>query len=181
MQENSKVRARVTKVLREAAQRTGSAELSLLALSAKDDVFAKIKESIDLMVVQLKQEQKDEVVKKDWSRDELHKNDMETTAKYEVKDDLEAKVNNFATLKARLTEEIKAANAEIAETKVELKRAAENRQKANAEFQMTVSDQRATQEILAKALDKLKGFYNKKASLLQVGNPLVGAPPPSEF
>merc|ERR1719375_2701818 len=181
MQENSKVRARVTKVLREAAQRTGSAELSLLAVSAKDDVFAKIKESIDLMVVQLKQEQKDEVEKKDYCRDELHKSDMETTAKYEVKDDLEAKVASLSTLKERVTEEIKAANAEIAETKVEIKRASENRQKANSEFQMTVSDQRATQEILAKAADKLKGFYNKKASLLQASNPLVGAPPPSEF
>merc|ERR1719375_1631011 len=183
-QQNSVIRAKVVSILEAAAKHSGNGRLSLLALSAKDDVFAKIKESIDLMVVQLKQEQKDEVVKKDWCRDELHKNDMETTAKYEVKDDLEAKVNNLSTLKERVTAEIKAANDEIAETQVELKRAAENRQKANAEFQMTVSDQRATQEILAKALDKLKGFYAKKAVLLQSGagqNPLVGAPPPATF
>merc|ERR1719324_1758476 len=141
----------MAKVLADAAQRTGSTALSLLAVRAKGDVFAKIKESIDLMVVQLKQEQKDEVEKKDYCRDELHKNDMETTAKYEVKDDLEAKVANLATLKERVTAEIKAANAEIADTQVELKRAAENRQKANAEFQMTVSDQRATQENRQKA------------------------------
>merc|ERR1719375_495847 len=181
MTANSAIRAKVAKVLGDAAKRTGNAQLSLLALSTKDDVFAKIKESIDLMVVQLKQEQKDEVEKKDYCRDELHKTDMETEAKYEVKDDLEAKVASLSTLKERVTGEIKAANAEIDETKVELKRAAENRQKANSAFQMTVADQRATQEILMKAADKLKGFYNKKASLLQVRNPLVGAPPPGEF
>merc|ERR1719375_656039 len=181
LKESSVVRAKVAKVLADAAKRTGNAQLSLLALSTKDDVFAKIKESIDLMVVQLKQEQKDEVEKKDYCRDELHKTDMETEAKYEVKDDLEAKVASLSTLKERVTGEIKAANAEIDETKVELKRAAENRQKANSAFQMTVADQRATQEILMKAADKLKGFYNKKASLLQVRNPLVGAPPPGEF
>merc|ERR1719375_1229354 len=181
MTANSAIRAKVAKVLGDAAKRTGNAQLSLLALSTKDDVFAKIKESIDLMVVQLKQEQKDEVEKKDYCRDELHKTDMETEATYEVKDDLEAKVASLSTLKERVTAEIKAANDEIADTQVELKRAAENRQKANSAFQMTVSDQRATQEILMKAAEKLKGFYNKKASLLQVRNPLVGAPPPGEF
>merc|ERR1719217_989530 len=179
--QNSVIRAKVVSLLEAAAAHSGNGRLSLLALSAKDDVFAKIKESIDLMVVQLKQEQKDEVEKKDYCRDELHKTEMETEAKYEVKDDLEAKVASLSTLKERVTGEIKAANAEIAETKVEMKRASENRQKANSDFQMTVSDQRATQEILKKAADKLKGFYNKKASLLQVGNPLVGAPPPGEF
>merc|ERR1719263_82919 len=64
-------------------------------------------------------------------------------------------------------EEIAAAAAEITEMQVEIKRASEIRVKENAEFQMTVTDQVATQKILAKALAKLQSFYGKKAVLLQ--------------
>jgi len=182
MRRSGSAREMASRVLRNAAKKFGNSKLSMLALAMQDDVFAKVKESIDMMVGQLKKEQIDEVAKKDWCRDELHKNDMETTAQYETKEDLEAKVANLETLKGRLTEEIKAAKDEIAETQVEIQRASENRQKSNSEFQMTVADQRATQEILAKAMDKLKGFYSKKAALLQSQrNPLVGAPPPGEF
>merc|ERR1719261_656041 len=46
-------------------------------------------------------------------------------------------------------------------------------------FQITVADQRATQTLLQKALDVLKGFYDKKA-LLQTGQP-AGPPPPGGF
>ena len=40
-----------------------------------------------------------------------------------------------------------------------MKKAGEVREAENAEFQVTVNDQRATQVILKKALDKLKSFY----------------------
>merc|ERR1740130_1759463 len=47
---------------------------------------------------------------------------------------------------------------------------------------MTVADQRATQKLLAAALNILKGFYAKKAAaaLLQTGQP-AGPPPPAGF
>merc|ERR1719213_1516293 len=47
-----------------------------------------------------------------------------------------------------------------------MKRAGEDREKENKEFQTTVADQRATQKLLAAALNILKGFYDK-ASLVQ--------------
>merc|ERR1719213_526957 len=50
-----------------------------------------------------------------------------------------------------------------------MKRAGEDREKENSEFQTTVSDQRATQKLLTQALEVLKGFYNKKAALVQEG------------
>jgi len=50
---------------------------------------------------------------------------------------------------------------------VEIKKAGEDRELENKSFQQTVTDQRVTQEILTKALDKLKSFYAKKAALLQ--------------
>merc|ERR1719407_268944 len=45
---------------------------------------------------------------------------------------------------------------------------------------MTVADQRATQKLLTAALNILKGFYAKKAALIQVQEP-AGPPPPAGF
>merc|ERR1719401_3044981 len=49
---------------------------------------------------------------------------------------------------------------------VAIKKASQVREAENAEFQTTVADQRATQDILTKALGKLQEFY-KKAFLIQ--------------
>merc|ERR1719389_192710 len=55
-------------------------------------------------------------------------------------------------------------------------KAEENREKENKAFQDTVMDQRATQQLVAKALKKLKAFYDKKAAALLEAEQ---APPPS--
>merc|ERR1719198_2208141 len=65
---------------------------------------------------------------------------------------------------------------------VQMKRAGEDREKENKEFQATVADQRASQKLLTAALNVLKGFYDKKAKavLLQTQEP-AGPPPPPGF
>ena len=60
----------------------------------------------------------------------------------------------------------------------QVKRASEDRELENKEFQQTVADQRATQGILKKALDRLKvvyGFVQTKVQLKQ--EPGAAAPP----
>merc|ERR1719359_2276681 len=60
--------------------------------------------------------------------------------------------------------------AKIAEAQVEMKRASENREDENKEFQTVIADQRATQAILEKAKVRMEEFYKAKAaaaSLLQ--------------
>merc|ERR1719329_895474 len=64
-----------------------------------------------------------------------------------------------------------------------MKRAGEDREKENKEFQVTVADQRATQKLLAAALNILKGFY-EKAALAQTTHKAAepaGPPPPPGF
>merc|ERR1719491_2281996 len=82
----------------------------------------------------------------------------------------------------QLTEAIDTLQSEISELQVQLKRAGEDREKQNKEFQETVSDQRATQKLLAQALNVLKSFYAKKAkvALVQKDEP-AGPPPPPGF
>merc|ERR1712146_599845 len=71
--------------------------------------------------------------------------------------------------------------AEIAEMQLQLKRAGEDREKQNKEFQSTVADQRETQRSLTAALGVLQDFYATKApatSLAQKKQPVGPAPPP---
>merc|ERR1719313_201383 len=78
-----------------------------------------------------------------------------------------------------LSADIERLKSEISESQVQMKRAGEDREKQNKEFQQTVADQRATQKLLTAALDILKGFYEKKAALLQ--QEPAGPPPPPGF
>merc|ERR1719446_779308 len=48
---------------------------------------------------------------------------------------------------------------EIAETKTQMQRASDNRIAENADNQQTISDQRLTQAILQKAIDRMKQVY----------------------
>merc|ERR1719395_373502 len=82
-----------------------------------------------------------------------------------------------------LAKAIEQLKAEIAEMQVQMRRAGEDREKENKEFQMTVADQRATQKLLAQALNVLKGFYDKKAktALVQQSQEPAGPPPPPGF
>merc|ERR1719213_1150017 len=57
--------------------------------------------------------------------------------------------------------------AAIFDAQIQLKKAGENREAENKDFQTVIGDQRATAEILKRAADRLAEFYNKKAALLQ--------------
>ena len=92
---------------------------------------------------------------------ELNENEKSTYAKSEEKEDLEAKIEQLAVRIKRLTEEIDDAKKQTADTQVEIKKASQNREKENADFQTTVADQRATQGILKKALLRLGGLLQE--------------------
>merc|ERR1712099_218200 len=97
------------------------------------------------------------------------------------KQDLIAKIEDLELTIKTLTEEIESLKAEIAEMQVQLKRAGENREKENKEFQMTVADQRETQKLLQAALNVLAEFYGKKEKAALLQQEPVGPPPPPGF
>jgi hypothetical protein len=154
-------------------------QLSTLAVSVGLDSFTKIKEAMDKMVAELKVEQEEEVKFKAYCTKELNLNEKQTYEKTEAKEDLEALIEKLTKLVKKLSEEIAAANAQIAETETAILKASQVREGENAEFQTTVADQRATQDILTKALAKLKAFYKntKGGALLQK----VSQEPPVKF
>lgn len=165
-------RSLASRALRTAAAKTQSSHLSVLATAVELDAFNKIKALMNEMIQKLKQQQADEVKKNDWCKSEFQEHDMLTMKAEDVKQDQIVKIDDLGTAIQSLTEEIEAAKATIAQLQIDLQRAGETRVKENHEFQMTVADQVATQEILAKALDKLATFYDEEF-LVQVGRSSV--------
>merc|ERR1719333_9702 len=141
------------------------------------DAFTKVKAASDYMVAQLLKEKEDEIKHKDFCTDEFNSNQLETEKKEREKSDLEAKIEDLNLTIKTLTEAIETLKAEIAEMQVQLKRAGEDREQENKEFQMTVADQRATQKLLQQALAVLKEFYAKQALVQEPAGP----PPPPGF
>merc|ERR1719265_2624032 len=160
-----------------------SPRLSAMASRVRLDAFTKVKKAIDDMITQLGKEKEDEIKHKDFCTDELNQNQLQTEKKEREKADLEAKIEDLELTIKTLTEQIDQLKAEIAELQVQMKRAVEDREKANKEFQTTVADQRATQKLLAAALNILKGFY-EKAALVQkqaIVKQVSGQAPPPGF
>merc|ERR1719160_1459084 len=95
----------------------------------------------------------------------MNENEVQTAKKNreitELTNLIETSTNSIATL----AKEIEDQKAAIAEMEVQMKKAGGDREQENKNFATTVTDQRATQAILQKALDRLASFYKKKALL----------------
>merc|ERR1719284_2110408 len=179
---SSEKRTQASKLLSAVAQKLQNPRLATLAVRVRLDAFTRVKKAIDDMVTQLLKEKEDEIKHKDFCVEEFNTNELQTEKKTREKQDLIAKIEDLELTIKQLTEAIDALKSEIAEMQVQLKRAGEDREKENKEFQMTVADQRATQKLLTAALNILKGFYEKKAkaALIQTEQP-AGPPPPPGF
>jgi len=156
-------------------------QLSTLALTAQLDNFEKVKEIMDKMLAELKDQQKAEVEFKAYCIKEFDENEKLTHSKTQRKGDLEAKLDSLATLVGRLEQEIQEAKTQIAAAEDEIKQAGANREAENAEFQMTVTDQRATQAILKKALARLHDFYTKGIGKKVIYLQRSAQTPPEQF
>merc|ERR1740123_1848149 len=180
--EFSQRRTVASAVLSRVAQKTHNPKLVTLAYRVKLDAFTRVKKAIDDMIAQLLKEKEDEIKHKDFCVDEFNTNQLETEKKEREKKDLIAQIEDLEATISALAKAIETLKSEIAEMQVQLKRAGEDREKQNKEFQTTVADQRETQKLLKAALGVLQDFYGKAAapSLVQRQEP-VGPPPPPGF
>merc|ERR1719213_70148 len=136
-----------------AAKKYSNPRLAALAARVRLDAFTKVKAAIDEMVEALLKEKADEIKHKDFCTDGLNQNERESELKARDISDLEAEIADLTAQIDDLTKSIAQLQAEIAEMQTQLKRAGEDREKENADFQMTTQDQRATQKLLNNALN----------------------------
>merc|ERR1719464_825803 len=174
----SKRRERASKLLSQVAKKLNSPRLSALAYRVRLDAFTRVKKAIDDMIAQLMKEKADEIKHKDFCVDEFNTNQLQTEKKEREKADLIAKIEDLEMTIKSLADAIAKLKAEIAEMQLQMKRAGEDREKENKEFQTTVADQRETQRLLKAALTVLQDFYGKKAAFLQGRKQEPAGPPP---
>merc|ERR1719473_1245034 len=170
-------RNEASKLLAAAARKFKNPRMAELATKVRLDAFTRVKKAIDDMVAELLKQKEDEIKHKDWCVDEMNTNERTTEMKNRDKDDLTAKIEDLTSTIDTLTTELETLKSEIAEMQVQLKRAGEDREQENKEFQTTVADQRATQKLLTQALAVLKDFYAKQALVQEPAGP----PPPPGF
>jgi hypothetical protein len=182
--QNQEQRTKAANMLMAAAKKFSNPRLSTLATKVRLDAFTKVVESLDQMKAELKKEKEDDIKMKDFCVEALHENEMAQAMKARDIADLQAKIEQLATQIDELAKAIATLQSEVAELQLQLKRAGEDRELENKDFQTTVADQRETQRLLASALKVLEGVYAKK--FVQVGTKVArkqpaGPPPPPGF
>merc|ERR1719433_1612825 len=130
---------------------------------------------MDKMLAELATQQKDEYAKWEECKKGIDETEDSIKEGNYKKEDLAEKhkeiVNNIETL----LQQIEDLKTDVANMKVSLKSAGEDRKAENQVFQTSISDQRATVQILQKALARLKDFYD----LMQIqAHRQIPAPPP---
>mmetsp|Transcript_98566 Transcript_98566/g.317829 ORF Transcript_98566/g.317829 Transcript_98566/m.317829 type:complete len:727 (-) Transcript_98566:136-2316(-) len=153
--------------------------LASLAIRVRLDDFTKVKEAMDKMMAQLQTQQKEEYEKKELCSKEIDKTEDEIKVGMNTKEDLEEKHQSLVNTIDSLNHDIEALKAEEADMEVSLKAAGENRKEQNQIFQTSVTDQRATINILNKAMKRLQMFYAPKAALVQAPGQAVAPKPPT--
>merc|ERR1712194_101312 len=149
---HSERRSQASKLLSAVAQKLQNPRLATLAVRVRLDAFTRVKKAIDDMVAQLLKEKEDEIKHKDFCVDEFNTNQLQTEKKEREKKDLIAKIEDLEMTIKALTDAITKLKSEIAEMQLQMKRAGEDREMENKEFQTTVADQRATQKLLKAAM-----------------------------
>merc|ERR1719389_1515669 len=155
--------------LEKQAERLGSKVLSLAAVRAGADPFAKVTKMIRELIDRLKEEAAAEAEHKAYCDKELHDNKNTRDEKSAKVDQLTAQSEELGAVIAKLGEEIQVLIEEQAALDKAMKEATENRGKEKEKNEQTIADAKAAQEAVGQALQVLKEFYAKAggASLLE--------------
>jgi len=174
-------RDKASALLFKAAKANGNPRLAALAARVRLDAFTKVKAAIDEMIAALLKEKADEIKHKDFCTEGLNTNERESELKARDISELEAEISDLTTTIDELTKSIATLESEIAEMQTQLKRAGEDREMENKDFQTTVADQRETKALLKKAYDVLAAVFAKKFLQVSSKQEPVGPPPPPGF
>jgi chromosome segregation ATPase len=158
-EQQERLRDRAGAALAKVAGHNASPQLVLIMTSVHLDAFTKVIAEIDKMTAELKKQQQDEVEQRDYCIAELNKNNLTLEAEYDTQASLMAKIADLESSIDAMKKDIEAKTQEIADMQTEMKRSSEDREAENADFQQTAMDQRMTQMILTKALDRMKQVY----------------------
>jgi DNA repair exonuclease SbcCD ATPase subunit len=123
--------------------------------------FDKVIDEIDKMIQVLKDEEKDDMVQRDWCKEEYHQNAQEKAeTKWLIKRN-EAQITKLQASIDLLIENIEDTEKEIELTKEQMKKMTEERTDENDAFKSAKADDEAAIKLLGMAVEALSGYYKK--------------------
>merc|ERR1719265_3023843 len=131
-------RVEASKLLDAVARKYNNPKLTTLAMKVRLDAFTKVKQAIDDMIAELLKQKEEEIKLKDYCVDGFNENEKQTNQKEREKTDLTTLIEDLTMQIDELKKAIQTLKAEISEMQVQLKRAGEDREKENKEFQGVV-------------------------------------------
>jgi len=161
---NDAVRQRVVEFLQGRAKKLGSQYLALMATRAGSDPFGKIKKMIKDLIVKLMEEANAEADQHGFCQTELATNKQTREIKTSEVDELTAELESQNALNEKLTSEIAALSAEVAEIKAQQNTATGIRSEEKKTNAATVADAKVAQDAVEKATTVLKEFYSSVAA-----------------
>merc|ERR1719387_3154571 len=166
----SSPRLKVFEKLKNGAAKAKSLRLMAIASQIKaGGHFDAVTGEIDKMMEVIKQEEREDIRKKDWCKEEIHHNEQEA-ARYEYK--VEKKDALIGRLRVKLEElenTLLSTIEEIQQTKKDIKEMEDTRKKEHATYQEKKTDDEGAVQLLSAAIDSMSAFYknNKVIELAQ--------------
>jgi len=167
MKAQNRASERAMQRIAEVARRHKSWTMASLAVRVRLDGFSGVQKAMDKMIAELQKHQKEEYEKMESCKSSIDKAEDSIKEGIITKEDLAEKHTELVNTIATLTTSIKELKKEVLQMEVSLKQAGQERKQQNTLFQQSVTDQRATVNILGKAKARLKAFY-EQSSLVQV-------------
>jgi DNA repair exonuclease SbcCD ATPase subunit len=167
LQKSSDPRAKIVNLLRQAAKKSKTHDLTKLAdmIAALEKqtpgagVFDQIKNMIEKMIFHLMSEQTDEDNHKNWCDKELEKTTMMKEDKETKKEELQTTIDSLTATIATLDEDIKTNTEDIAALEKAIAEATDDRHAEKEENTATIKDAEDAQTAVSNAIAVLEDFY----------------------
>jgi chromosome segregation ATPase len=156
-------RSQVVSVLRRISKKVHSYKLMQLVASAQSDPFGKIRGLIEEMLAKLTKAAAEEADQKSFCDEEISESKAKQADLSGKLDKTSARIAKAEADKAKLAEEIKLLETEIAEIDAGQAEATKQRQAENAEYLKASKDFKDSATAVAKAIAVLSEYYNSAA------------------
>merc|ERR1719194_2377 len=160
-------RSQVVHMLRKMAKDSHSYALAQLAARARTDPFGKIRGLVEEMIAKLTKEAAEEADQKSFCDEEMSESKAKQADLSGKLDKTTARISKAEADKAKLQEEIKLLENELAEMDAGQAEATKTRQEEHEEYLKSSKDFKDSAAAVAKAIDVLSEYYNS-ASFVQV-------------
>merc|ERR1719310_862998 len=172
-EESADTRAQAVRVLSGLSKKFHSFALVELASRARSDPFGKVRGLIEDMIAKLTKEAAEEADQKSFCDEEIGESKSKQADLTGKLDKTSARIQKAEADKAKLLEDIKTLEAEIAEIDAGQAEATAVRQKEHEDYVKASTDFKDSAAAVAKAIDVLSEYYSQ-ASFVQVGQPEFG-------